>query len=196
MAYGFIYCLGNEYMPETYKIGMTERSPTQRSIELSNATGVPVPFDLLCYGEVEDPMQVEREIHEYFQDWRVNLSREFFRCPYNKIREIFSEYSLSMAETYDGERIREFYERYEQFLNASDDRDKAYKLKELAICSGLYFEKNESGIYVNGNFTPFNSGVRSLIELMIPLLMKHLENKSFSKAKINNQVVVNINEAK
>lgn len=80
MNYGFIYCLGNQAMPGIYKIGMTERAPTQRCIELSNATAAPLPFELLFYGEVEDPREVERKIHEQFDLERLSCSREFFRA--------------------------------------------------------------------------------------------------------------------
>ncbi len=78
MNYGFIYCLGNQAMPGIYKIGMTERAPSQRCLELSNSTSAPLPFDLLFYGEVANPQAVEREIHDYFSLQRVNDS-EFFR---------------------------------------------------------------------------------------------------------------------
>lgn len=99
MNYGFIYCLGNDAMPGIYKIGMTERSPTQRSIELSGPTGVPLPFKLMCYGEVQDPAQAEREVHECFAEYRVNAGREFFRIPYEHAYSTIRELCESFADT-------------------------------------------------------------------------------------------------
>lgn len=76
--HGFVYILGNEYMPDLIKIGCTERSPHARAEELSKPTAVPTPFQVLCYIEVEDFQAVERSMHEWCKDWRVNPSREFF----------------------------------------------------------------------------------------------------------------------
>lgn len=81
MSYGFVYILANRAMPNIFKVGFTEKSPTARAIELSRSTGVPLPFDLVCYGEFEDCQSAERDIHENFADKRVNDSREFFYGP-------------------------------------------------------------------------------------------------------------------
>ena len=80
MTVGFVYCLENRCMPGICKIGMTERSPTQRCNELSNSTSSPVPFEILFYVEVDNAAVVERELHEAFVDARVNCYREFFTC--------------------------------------------------------------------------------------------------------------------
>lgn len=79
MSYGFVYVLANDAMPGIYKIGMTERAPRARVDELSKATAVPLPFDLLMYGQVEDAREAEAEVHSYLAGHRVNDSREFFR---------------------------------------------------------------------------------------------------------------------
>lgn len=102
MNYGFIYCLGNQAMPGIYKIGMTERAPSQRCLELSNSTSAPLPFDLLFYGEVANPQAVEREIHDYFSLQRVNDSREFFRGYAHEFHEALSGWCNSVCTTSDG----------------------------------------------------------------------------------------------
>ncbi|WP_137137356.1 GIY-YIG nuclease family protein [Pseudomonas asiatica] len=53
MNYGFIYCLGNQAMPGIYKIGMTERAPSQRCLELSNSTSAPLPLISFSTGGCE-----------------------------------------------------------------------------------------------------------------------------------------------
>lgn len=78
MTYGFVYILGNEYMPDLIKIGCTERSPWARADEISKATGVPVPFQVWCYAEFEDFQRVERDMHIWCARHRVNPVREFF----------------------------------------------------------------------------------------------------------------------
>lgn len=76
--FGFVYLLGNHWMPDLYKIGCTERSPHKRAAELSDHTGVPEAFDVLCYIEVEDFQAVERRFHALFSGERINTGREFF----------------------------------------------------------------------------------------------------------------------
>lgn len=79
--YGFVYLLGNIYMHDLYKIGCTERSPAQRAEEISKATGVPHPYDVICYWEGERFQEYERVLHEAFNECRVNDNREFFHHP-------------------------------------------------------------------------------------------------------------------
>jgi hypothetical protein len=77
-TFGFVYVLGNPSMPDIVKIGRTDRSPHQRAVELSAVTGVPKPFSVELYVEVENPMEVERLTHEHFALFRVSDKREFF----------------------------------------------------------------------------------------------------------------------
>ena len=77
---GFVYCMTNFYMPGICKIGMTDRSPSQRRAELSASTSVPWDFDIMFYVEVEDALSVERAAHAAFAAVRVSDSREFFKC--------------------------------------------------------------------------------------------------------------------
>jgi hypothetical protein len=78
MSAGFVYLLGNPAMPCHYKIGCTERSPHQRARELSRATGIPQPFHVLVYIEVDDAQSIERKFHRALADFRANSEREFF----------------------------------------------------------------------------------------------------------------------
>lgn len=82
MGYGFVYLLGNESMPGLIKIGRTDRSPHLRASELSKTTGVPAPFFVYGYIEVEDSAAIEKAIHEDLKASRVNEGREFFRIPF------------------------------------------------------------------------------------------------------------------
>ena len=82
-TYGFVYILTNRYMRTSngdllYKVGCTERSPHQRATELSNGSGIPHPFNVLCYAEFKDFQIVERRMHEWLSEWRLSEAREFF----------------------------------------------------------------------------------------------------------------------
>ena len=65
-------------MPGLLKIGWTDRSPQERVSELSASTGVPTPFLLEFYVQLDNALLAEREIHKKFFEFRVNGSREFF----------------------------------------------------------------------------------------------------------------------
>lgn len=93
MDYGFVYVLGNTYMPSVYKIGMTRNSPLKRADELSSGTAIPIPFDLLFYIEVSDPAKIERVMHGQFDSYRISQNREFFSCDIRKIKEFFDIYA-------------------------------------------------------------------------------------------------------
>ena len=87
--YGFVYVLRNECMPGIYKIGMTSRAPSQRCDELSAATSAPIPFEIVCFGEVRDPAWVESTMHDSFSEYRVSEGREFFALPGDEMPRLF-----------------------------------------------------------------------------------------------------------
>lgn len=99
MSVGFIYCLENSCMPGIYKLGKTDRSPTQRCSELSASTSTPAPFGIVFYVEIENALMVERVLHYALDDSRVSANREFFNADplvaYEWLRcnaDIFTEY--------------------------------------------------------------------------------------------------------
>jgi hypothetical protein len=113
MAYGFVYILTNPVMPGIVKIGCTERSPTMRALELSNASGVPAPFQVFGYIEVADHQAVEREMHSQWDKERVSSNREFFRADALDVWQTLIEYeTLACAET-ENVGIEEHFRRCE-----------------------------------------------------------------------------------
>lgn len=82
---GWVYVLSNPCMPGIFKIGMTTTNPELRARELSSATGVPAPFKLEAAFYSHRPLDAEKEIHEFLDEWRVNESREFFELDLQEI---------------------------------------------------------------------------------------------------------------
>lgn len=80
---GHVYLLINTAMPGMLKVGKTTRPPETRVMELSGATGVPVPFELLFYVAVSDAHAAERFVHTKLEELgaRVSDNREFFSAP-------------------------------------------------------------------------------------------------------------------
>lgn len=87
--YGFVYVLRNVCMPGVYKIGMTDRAPSQRAEELSSSTSTPVPFEVVCFAEVKDARSAELHMHNILSERRISTSREFFALTGDDFSQVF-----------------------------------------------------------------------------------------------------------
>lgn len=74
-----VYILTNEAMAGYVKVGRTSTSLEQRIRELNSSTSVPLPFTAFYACTVNDAGFVERQLHDAFDDARINPRREFFR---------------------------------------------------------------------------------------------------------------------
>jgi hypothetical protein len=97
--HGIVYVLTNPAMPGLVKIGQTTNAVTIRMNDL-NTTGVPLPFDCLFAGEVDDCKVVETALHKAFYPYRVNPKREFFEIDPDQaiaILRLFSKKDVTPA---------------------------------------------------------------------------------------------------
>lgn len=74
-----VYVLINEAMPGYVKIGKTATNLEQRIRDLSASTSVPLPFTCFFACVVKDMNFVEHQLHDAFDNNRVNPRREFFQ---------------------------------------------------------------------------------------------------------------------
>lgn len=95
---GWVYVLGNEYMPDLYKIGRTTGSIQGRMRQLFT-TGVPVPFDCIFAEWFADCHAAEAFIHERLEGHRIEFNREFFGADLTSINYAFMDYSATREET-------------------------------------------------------------------------------------------------
>lgn len=87
---GYVYIISNmgAFGPDVFKIGTTRRlDPYERIDELCNAS-VPFRFDphTLIFGE--NCYELERDLHNYFERYRMNKTnryKEFFKIPIDEI---------------------------------------------------------------------------------------------------------------
>jgi len=88
---GKIYILRNPYLKDALvKIGRTRCFSEQRADEISRATGVPGPYEVLYEEDVRDCKLAEALIHIRLLKYRVNPRREFFRLPLKlAVRKVF-----------------------------------------------------------------------------------------------------------
>lgn len=98
---GFIYIMSNDAFASQIKIGKCDSHPKLRKRELDSATGVPRPFTLEYFAQVENHHVDERKIHRHFDDRRPNPRREFFEAPVEEaIAVIRSLCSVSHEEVF------------------------------------------------------------------------------------------------
>jgi hypothetical protein len=89
MTEGYIYCLSNASMPGLVKIGMTERTPKDRAIELFT-TGVAMTFQVEFAKKVLDPKEKEDGVHDILTQYREHPKREFFRISPEEVKKFFA----------------------------------------------------------------------------------------------------------
>ena len=74
----------NEEKENIFKIGKTSKTPNERAIELSNATGVPEKFEVINYWKSNNISRDESEIFAYLDNHRYSDNREFFKIDEQK----------------------------------------------------------------------------------------------------------------
>lgn len=95
--YGLIYVLTNKWMPGLVKIGKTTKKSVEDRMKslYYGASGVPVNFECSCAFKV--PLgkldSLEKSLHKYFKDKRVNPDREFFQVLPEDVQKLFWAYN-------------------------------------------------------------------------------------------------------
>jgi hypothetical protein len=100
---GWVYVLANKYIPELLKIGYTSQCVKERARQISSTTGVPVAYKTLFSFKTIHCKDVESLVHKKLDKYRVNESREFFKCSagmaakacQSAVRSIHHKYGLS-----------------------------------------------------------------------------------------------------
>lgn len=75
----WVYVLSNPTTPNLLKIGYTTQTPDDRAKQISNATGVALPYKVEWAFKCFDGEQLEGEVHRKLREYRVNNQREFFQ---------------------------------------------------------------------------------------------------------------------
>lgn len=87
----WVYVLSNALQPGIYKIGYTNKHPEERAKQISNATGVALPYDVEFAFNCYNGLMLEGEIHKKLNSYRVNNQREFFQLSLEEIKASIEE---------------------------------------------------------------------------------------------------------
>lgn len=118
--HGFVYVLGNEAFPDLLKVGQTTKAPDQRAIELSHASGVPQPFEVLAFWSCNRPQWAETFIHRELAKHRCNDRREFFRCELTDLYALNELYDLHITSVGCTQLLKEIVRRAASGLPATE----------------------------------------------------------------------------
>jgi len=138
-----IYILTNEAMPGYVKIGKTNSNLEQRVRELSVSTSVPLPFTVFYACTVKNAQFVEHQLHDAFDDNRINPKREFFRVAPERVVA-----ALKLAEIENITPKSDIVENKED----QDALDAARKIRsrfnfemvKIPVGAELYFSRDEN----------------------------------------------------
>jgi hypothetical protein len=158
-----IYILTNESMPGYVKIGRTTTSLEQRIKELSSSTSVPLPFTCFYACTVKDSMFVEHQLHDAFDNNRVNPKREFFQIAPERVVA-----ALKLAQIENITPKNDIVENKED-QNALNEARKIrpqfrFDMVDIPVGSELVFSRDESikAKVLDNKLIEFNNETTSL----------------------------------
>jgi hypothetical protein len=164
-----VYVLTNPSIPDIVKIGMTS-DLTSRMRSLYNSS-VPVPFECYFACTVNDMSFVEKQLHDGFDDFRVNPKREFFRVDPERVVAI-----LKMVMIEDVTPREDIVE--DEIDQRSLDKERSVRGKfnfdmiQIPVGSVLTFVKDSSitSTVVDKHKIEFNGKVTSLSTSALEIL--------------------------
>ena len=87
----WVYVLSNPVQPGIFKIGYTNNTPEERARQLSNATGVALPYEVEFAYSCWNGNDLEKDVHERLDEYRLSNQREFFQVDLEEAKEIIEE---------------------------------------------------------------------------------------------------------
>jgi len=138
-----IYILINEAMPGYVKIGRTATNLEQRIRDLSASTSIPIPFTCFYACTVKDAQFVEHQLHDAFDNNRINPKREFFQIAPERVVS-----ALKLAEIENITPKKDFVENQEDqqaLIKARKIREKFnFNMAKIPVGAELIFSRDES----------------------------------------------------
>jgi hypothetical protein len=142
--YQIIYILTNEAMSGYVKIGKTSKSLEQRIKELSASTSVPLPFTCFYACTVKDASFAEHQLHDAFDNHRVNPRREFFKISPERVVS-----ALKLAEIENITPKKDIVENKEDQNALNQARAEirsrfSFTMVDIPVGAEVYFSRDEN----------------------------------------------------
>lgn len=166
-----IYILTNEAMPGYVKIGKTSTSLEQRIRELSSSTSVPLPFTCFYACTVSNMNFVEHQLHDAFDNNRINPKREFFQIAPERVVA-----ALKLVEIEDVTPKKDYVDSKEDQKALTQARkrrtDVSFKAADIPVGAEIYFSRDENikakvldnrTIEINGEKTSLSLSAQKLL---------------------------------
>ena len=141
-----VYVLQNEAMPGLIKIGITHNEQVDKRLQTLYTTGVPLPFECIWAGEVDNCAEIESLIHNAFSDFRINPKREFFKLKPERVIPLLKKLSSSEIMTNKVEKMFNGTVSAEEKEAVKQFHRPMLNFKEMGISVGdeLVYEKDSS----------------------------------------------------
>jgi hypothetical protein len=138
-----IYILTNEAMPGYVKIGRTSTNLEQRIRDLSASTSIPIPFTCFYACTVKNAQFVEHQLHDAFDNNRINPKREFFQIAPERV---VSALKLAEIENITPKKdIVENKEDQQALIKARIIREKFnFNMAKIPVGAELIFSRDDS----------------------------------------------------
>lgn len=155
MLIGYVYILLNPAYKGLLKIGMTNRTPQERALELSQSTGVPVDFVVAYDVKVSDCALGEKMAHARLEDYRY--AKEFYKVDLKSAIKILNdiEKELQIPEELisEADKQNEDSEEFVENIKPPNERniDEILEVNLNNYYSKVYF-RNGLQLFRNGNF--------------------------------------------
>jgi hypothetical protein len=104
----YVYVLANMSVPNTVKIGMTTKTPVERAKEISAATGVATPWQVVFEFKCYNSYLLEQEIHEYLKNSRINDKREMFNIDTITAQTVIKELGYRYSTAYWANKLEQY----------------------------------------------------------------------------------------
>lgn len=170
-----IYVLTNEAMPGYVKVGRTSTSLEQRIRELNSSTSVPLPFTAFYACAVKDASFVEHQLHDAFDDNRVNPRREFFHITPERVVA-----ALKLVEIENITPKKDFVETREEQEALNEARERRgrfnFRIVDIPLGAELVFSRDENikakvidthstnSIEFNGEITSLSRSAQKILD--------------------------------
>ena len=129
-------------MPGYVKIGRTSTNLEQRIRDLSASTSIPIPFTCFYACTVKDAQFVEHQLHDAFDNNRINPRREFFQIAPERVVS-----ALKLAEIENITPKKDFVENKEDqqaLIKARKIREKFnFNMAKIPVGAELIFSRDE-----------------------------------------------------